>query len=161
MPQKNLTLDPQLLERRAQGFEIVIGSLDGVDEEGRVMFREEGASQSVPVTLGLEMSDGAVVKAARLGQRAFVLRSPHGLSILTGLLRERVANFARDARPGELEVRLEGETLRLTAEREIELRCGKSRLVLHRDGRVTLSGSHLVQSSTGPIRVKGATIALN
>ncbi len=155
------------LEAAAQGgaaadLNVVCGHLDGVDDEGRVLFRAEGAADSTPVVIGLEISDGARVKAARLGRRAFVLLpSRGGAPILAGLLRERVANVARDARPGELEVRMEGETLRLSAEREIELRCGKSRLVLHRDGRVTVSGTHLLQSATGPIRVKGATIALN
>ena len=66
-----------------------------------------------------------------------------------------------DALPGELEVRVDGETLRLTAESSIELRCGKARLVLRRDGRVTLEGAHIVSASTGPQRIKGATIALN
>jgi hypothetical protein len=56
---------------------------------------------------------------------------------------------------------MEGETLCLSAERAIELRCGRARITLHRDGRVSVSGAHILQSSTGPIRVKGATIALN
>lgn len=141
---------------------VVFGHLDGVDREGRVLFRAEGESVPVPVLVGLEMSDGALVKAARLGQRAFVLDSREsGTRILAGLVRERVAADARDAGPGQLEVRMDGETLRLSAEREIELRCGRARLVLHRSGRITLSGAHLLQSSTGAIRLKGATIALN
>ncbi len=144
------------------GLQAVVGHLDGVDPEGRILFRPEGAPASRPVVIGLDVSDGALVKAARLGRRAFVL-APQGdaTPILAGLLRERVASVARDAEPGHLEVRMEGDTLRLSAEREIELRCGRSRIVLHRDGRVTVSGSHLLQSATGPIRIKGATIALN
>jgi hypothetical protein len=145
----------------AAGLQVVLGHLDGVDDEGRVLFRAERDNESAPVLVGIEISDGALVKAARLGRRAFVLAGADGTRILAGLVRERVKSEARDARPGELEVRMEGETLCLSAEKEIELRCGRSRIVMHKDGRVTVSGSHLLQSATGPIRVKGATIALN
>jgi hypothetical protein len=145
---------------RRAGANVVQGHLDGLDDHGRLLFRAAGATESVPVTIGVELPDGALVKAARLNRRAFVVHSSEG-PILAGLLRERVAAAARDALPGDLEVRVDGETLQLRAESRLELRCGKARLVLRRDGRVTLEGAHIVSSSTGPHRIKGATIALN
>ena len=144
------------------GAHMLVGHLDGLDAEGRILFRAANETESRPVTIGVEMSDGALVKAARTARRAAVLADQDGdLRVLVALLRERVAERARDALPGELEVRVDGETLRLTAESSIELRCGKARLVLRRDGRVTLEGAHIVSASTGPQRIKGATIALN
>ncbi len=146
----------------AAGAAVRTGHLDGLDAEGRVLFRGENGTASVPVTIGVELSDGALVKAARTGRRAFVLDpAGGGAPILAGLLRERVAARSRDALPGDLEVHVDGETLRLSAEHSLELRCGRARLVLRRDGRVTLEGAHIVSSSTGPHRIKGATIALN
>jgi hypothetical protein len=149
-----------LLLIRQTGAAVVQGHLDGIDDDGRLLFRATGASASVTVSIGVELPDGALVKAARVGRRAFVVMSEEG-PILAGLLRERVASGARDALPGALEVRVDGETVRLNAESTLELRCGKARLVLRRDGRVTLEGAHIVSSSTGPHRIKGATIALN
>jgi hypothetical protein len=81
--------------------------------------------------------------------------------VLVGLLRDRVVARARDARPGELEVEVDGETLTLSAQRQIELRCGKASLLLRRDGRVEIRGAHVVSASTGPNKVKGATVAIN
>ena len=144
------------------GTRLLVGHLDGLDADGRILFRAAQGGEPTPVTIGVELSDGALVKAARTGRRALVLAAEgDGIAVLVGLLRERVAAHARDALPGDLEVRVDGETLRLTAESSIELRCGKARLVLRRDGRVTLEGAHIVSSSTGPHRIKGATIALN
>ena len=154
-------LAARLAELGTNGARVAHGHLDGLDDEGRVLFRESGASDSVPVTIGMELSDGALVKAARIGRRALVLAAQGAAPVLIGLLRERVSSEARDARPGQLEVRVDGETLRFEAEKTIELRCGKSRLVLHRDGRIVLKGSHIVSASSGPHRIKGATIALN
>ena len=155
-------LPPALATLETAEARVRCGHLDGLDDEGRILFRAEGADAPVPVTIGVELPDGALVKAARTARRAFVLQTAGGAPpILVGLLRERVASRSRDALPGDLEVRVDGETLRLTAESSIELRCGKARLVLRRDGRVTLEGAHIVTSSTGPHRIKGATIALN
>ena len=160
---RDLPAFAETLETLARpGVRMVFGHLDGLDEDGRLLFRAPSDTRSTPVTIGVELSDGALVKAARTGRRAVVLATDDGgLSVLVGLLRERVAARARDALPGDLEVRVDGETLRLSAESSIELRCGKARLVLRRDGRVTLEGAHIVSSSTGPQRIKGATIALN
>lgn len=128
------------------------------------MFVAEGSTGApVPVTIGIELSDGVLVKAARLRRRALVVRTadanPHW--VLVGLLRERVAAKARDARPGQLEVTLDGETVRLSAERNIELRCGAASLLLRKDGKVVITGTNVVSSSRGSNRIRGATISLN
>ena len=161
-PRNASRIPDALLALERPGVRLLVGHLDGLDEDGRVLFRAGDDAPPCPVTIGVELSDGALVKAARTGRRALVVASESGdVKVLVGLLRERVAARARDALPGDLEVRVDGETLRLSAESSIELRCGKARLVLRRDGRVTLEGAHIVSSSTGPHRIKGATIALN
>ena len=158
-----MSLESLLRAGAPAGTRMTQGRLDGLDSEGRVLFRPDGVADPVPVVIGLEVGDGALVKAARTGRRALVLApaDDDGPAVLVALLRERVSARARDAVPGELEVRMDGETLVLRAEHEIELRCGKSRLKLRADGRVMLNGAHIVSASTGPHRIKGATIALN
>jgi hypothetical protein len=144
--------------------QIITGHLQGIDDEGRVLFAPElHDGPPLPVAIGTALSDGVLVPAARQQQRALVVRTsdaPPRL-VLIGLVRERVAAAARDAAPGQLELKLDGETLRLTAEHEIELKCGNASLILRRSGRVILKGTHVVTTSTGPVKVKGATIDLN
>jgi len=41
------------------------------------------------------------------------------------------------------------------------LRCGKASVVLRKDGRVTVKGTHIVSASTGPHKIKGASVELN
>lgn len=139
----------------------VAGHLDGLDDEGRLLFRPEGEDAPLPVTIGVELSDAQLVQAARTGRRALVLPRAGAPPVLIALLRERVGAEARDAAPGELQVRVDGETLVLRADKEIELRCGRSRLKLRKDGRVMLNGAHIVSASSGPNRIKGASVALN
>lgn len=143
--------------------ELISGHLDGIDDEGRVLFRAEGAGLSVPVAIGVALPDASVVEAARMGRRALVSRTSDAVSrlMLVGLVRERVASVARDAGPGELQVNLDGETLRLEGKTRVELVCGSARIVLHKNGRVEVSGTHLLTRSRGAVRIKGATVHLN
>jgi hypothetical protein len=140
-----------------------MGHLDGVDGEGRLMFRPEGGSVSVPVVIGVGMSDEEIVRAAWTGRRAFVVRTGGNAPklVLVGFPREHVAAKARDAWPAEVEVRMDGETVYLKARRKIELVCGKSRIVLDADGRVEVNGSYLLSRSRGPVKIKGATVEIN
>lgn len=141
---------------------LVTGHLAGVDPEGRLLFEADGAAgEPFPVAIGVPVSDGALVKGARLRRRGLVAPLAGGGFALVGFARERVAPKVRDAGPGELEVVVDGETLQIVAERQIELRCGKASLLLRADGRVVLSGTYVVSTSRGPNKIKGATIALN
>jgi hypothetical protein len=157
-------LDAPVNAARSSSAQVITGHLHGIDDEGRVLFMAEQIGESpVPVSIGMAISDGVLIPAARNQQRALVVRTndePARL-VLIGLVRERVAAAARDAVPGQLEVRMDGETLRLSAEREIELRCGNASLILRQSGRVILKGTHVVTSSRGPIKVKGATVEIN
>ena len=144
------------------GSELISGHLDGVDDEGRLLFRAEGTETSLPVAIGVALSDAALVEAARSGRRALVARtSDDGRLMLVGLVRERIAAHVRNAAPDQLEVIMDGETLRLEGRTKIELVCGRARIVLHKSGRVEVSGTHLLSRSRGAVRIKGATVHLN
>ena len=72
---------------------VVTGHLDGVDDEGRILFRPEGSDERTPVSIGLATSDEELVQAAWLGKRALVLRTADGSNrgVLVSLVRERVS----------------------------------------------------------------------
>ncbi len=61
----------------------------------------------------------------------------------------------------EVDVRLDGEKLTLTADREITLRCGKSSITLTRAGKIIVKGAYLSNYSTGVNRIKGGSVQIN
>jgi hypothetical protein len=148
---------------RDAGPLIVTGHLRGIDAEGRPLFQPEGAPDAVAVGIACDLADGAIVRAARRQSRALVLRTTDATPrlVLVGLVRERVPERSRDARPGRLELKVDGEKVSLEAEHDIELKCGAASITLRYDGRVEIRGTHILSASRGPNRVKGATIALN
>ena len=141
----------------------VTGHLDGVDDEGRILFRAEGSEERIPVSIGLTASDKELVQAAWLGRRALVVQTadPSSRAVLVSLVRERVSLDENVHSGCGITARIDGEVVRIRAESEIELRCGKSSLTLSEDGRIELHGTNVLSRSRGPNRVKGATIELN
>jgi hypothetical protein len=153
-----------VVPREGQGAaSFLTGHLRGLDAEGRPIFQPEGSEERVPVAIGTELSDGVIVRAVRRERRAIVVRTADETPrwILIGLVRDRVGEKAREAKPGRLEVTVDGEKVKLEAEHDIELKCGQASITLRYDGRIEVRGTHILSASRGPNRVKGATIALN
>jgi Domain of unknown function (DUF6484) len=67
------------------------------------------------------------------------------------------------ARPSGREVvaAVDGERLVLTAETEIELRCGEASITLTRAGKVLIRGAYLLSRSSGVNRIKGGSVQIN
>ena len=59
------------------------------------------------------------------------------------------------------DVKFDGRSLALSAERDISIRCGEASITLTRAGKVTIKGASLLSKSTGPNRIKGGSIQLN
>jgi hypothetical protein len=149
--------------REAGGPNLLSGHLEGFDDEGRLRFAPEGGGATLTVGIGADLSDATIVRAARRQARALVARTsdPVPRWVLVGLVRERVDPAAIAAKPGRLELTVDGEKVRLEAKHDIELKCGQASIALRYDGRIELRGTHILSASRGPNRVKGATIALN
>jgi hypothetical protein len=56
---------------------------------------------------------------------------------------------------------VDGERIVFDAEKEIELRCGKSSLIMKRDGKVVIKGTELVSRASGVNKIKGAAVQIN
>jgi len=55
----------------------------------------------------------------------------------------------------------DGAVLTLRAVRRIELVCGKASIVLCADGKVVLKGANLISRSSGPNKIRGASVDIN
>lgn len=151
------------------------GCLDGVDAQGRVRFRPDGAVVGRPVAIATSIPDPQLARAAAAGARAVVLgriEDPAGW-VLVGLVRERIAPDAPDSQvdqdaevvemPGgrpEL-AEIDGKTVRFTARDEIVLQCGPGSITLRKDGKIVIKGTHLVSRATGSNRIKGGSVNIN
>jgi hypothetical protein len=76
--------------------------------------------------------------------------------IIVGLLQSPQASVSRCH-----EVKLDEETLILSARKEVVLQCGKSSITLTSAGKVLIRGAYLLSRSSGVNRIKGGSVQIN
>ena len=55
----------------------------------------------------------------------------------------------------------DGETVKIRADERLELRCGKSVIIMEKDGHITIRGTYLVSHASAANRIRGGSINLN
>jgi len=78
------------------------------------------------------------------------------LPIIMGLLQTMEPEAGRP-----LEVKLDEESLTLSAKKEIVLHCGKASITLTSAGKVLIRGAYLLSRSSGVNRIKGGSVQIN
>lgn len=58
-------------------------------------------------------------------------------------------------------VQIDGETLTLTAQKEIVIRCGKASIQLLADGSVRIRGTEVLNRASGTNRIRGGNVQIN
>ena len=78
------------------------------------------------------------------------------LPIIVGLLQP-----PESAQAPQRDVKLDGDSLVLSARKDIVLQCGKSSITLTSAGKVLIQGEYLLSRSSGVNKIRGGSIQLN
>ncbi|SEN18485.1 hypothetical protein SAMN04489859_100262 [Paracoccus alcaliphilus] len=73
----------------------------------------------------------------------------------------RIVELAHRDAPETPQVLRDGETVKITAGQRIELRVGKSAIIMDKDGRITIRGQNLISHASRSNRIRGGSIDLN
>ncbi|HKX27933.1 MAG TPA: DUF6484 domain-containing protein [Blastocatellia bacterium] len=134
---------------------IVTGTLTGFDEAGSPLVTAVEAAISIPIA-----ARSVVALSDREFGRELVLMFDSGdprRPIVMGVIEP-----ATERRPDrDLSVKLDGERMLLTAEREIVLKCGEASITLTRAGKILIRGAYVSSRASGVNRIKGGSILLN
>ncbi|NHZ67067.1 DUF6484 domain-containing protein [Massilia genomosp. 1] len=144
----------QTPQRPARADGIAVGTFDGIGTDG-------GALVSI-ATFGLSRIRARSISPldpSNIGQ-ALALGFEGGdpmQPIILGLM------LAAPAVPASAptDVLLDGERVVLTAEHEIELRCGEAALILSADGRIQLRGTYITSHASATQRILGGSVNIN
>lgn len=66
-----------------------------------------------------------------------------------------------EATSRQLKVIRDGDSVRISADKRIELRCGKSTIIMENDGRIVIRGKHLISHASASNRIRGGSVNLN
>lgn len=163
---------PSVLVQRAVDFSVPrVGRITSIDEQGQAWVDFQGNPTGEPLRARsiLDAAASATAPSDELVGAEVLLTFEHAdpvLPIVTGVVRARLRPRASvpavTLEPGALkDVLIDGRQLVFSAQQQILLRCGKSSVLLRRDGKVVIRGTHLLSRSSGANKIKGATIDLN
>ncbi|HEX2956696.1 MAG TPA: DUF6484 domain-containing protein [Chitinispirillaceae bacterium] len=144
---------------------IVVGKIIDIDEQsvpmvvfsGNVSDTAVQALSTIPVTLDDKSRDVAL---------AFINGDPN-MPVIIGFMHVPAGIHATEksltGKDGSNTVTVEkdGETVTISAEKEIVLKCGESSITLTRVGKVLLNGTYISSRSKGVNRMRGGSVLLN
>jgi hypothetical protein len=89
--------------------------------------------------------------------------NPESPIVLGVIQNERRALDAGKTRPanGERVVEIDGNTIVVSAQETLTLRCGEASITLSRDGKIVIRGMHVVSHAAGANCIRGGSVQLN
>ncbi|NGZ03405.1 MAG: hypothetical protein CV090_10180 [Nitrospira sp. WS238] len=144
---------------------VVVGVVAKVEDTGVVLveFPSNTASRPLPARSIVNIEPKDVGREVVLLFEAGDPERP----IVMGFLQNKEAQestllnqlLAKAEKP--IDVKVDDETLTLTAQKEVVIRCGKASITLTRAGKVLIRGAYLLSRSSGVNRIKGGSVQIN
>lgn len=137
---------------------VVIGLLLSINEIGQpiIAFPGNPIEAAVPARSTTQLTMEDVGKEVALLFEGGDLHKP----LIIGKIQHATNNHPK-RKSNQRTAELDGETIVLSADKEIVLKCGKSSITLTQAGKVLINGEYLSSRSTGVNRIKGGSIQLN
>lgn len=160
-----------LIRQRPPNDQITTGVVEDISPDGIAKVVLAGATQSCDASSVVQFPSAAAASEALLGQTVLVVLNRHTQPVILGVVARRLwepregdnsREICTQLSPGDaLAVRVDKRSLDLDASDEIRLTCGKSSLVLRRDGTVIIRGVTIVSRASQSNKVKGGTVSIN
>ncbi len=138
----------------ATAQDVVTGRLMPAEGRDQVLVDYPGNPSSSPIAA----VSTVVLHTADIGQPIALAfdagdpRRPIVLGVLTDTYRED---------PAASDLDQPGDEVKISAEKSIQLTCGKASITLLHSGKVIIRGTHLISRSSGANKIKGGSIQLN
>jgi Domain of unknown function (DUF6484) len=135
------------------GWEVVLGTIVAVlsPTEAMVEIKRRAPAETIKARTVVTLDENQVGQLAVLAFEDGNLTRP----IILGLIQ------SPENVPKKVFCAADGERFVVTAEREIELRCGEASITLTRAGKVLIKGEYVSSRAKGVNRIKGAAVSIN
>lgn len=139
--------------------ELTIGRVVGfADDSPLVDYPANPAGAPLPALATAAVPADAAGRAVAL---LFIAGDP-ARPLILGLVHGAESSIQQTGEaPAPVSTRLDDETITLTAERELVLKCGRASITLTRAGKVLIRGAYLLSRSSGANRIKGGSVQIN
>ncbi len=137
-----------------------LGRVTGLSRDGQILVDYPGnrrGAQPALSTVRLSAAQIAVLAASREPVLLTFDADQPDRPILFGLTQ----TIASTATPGVPRALVDGEVVELCGAERVELRCGKARIVLTKEGKVIINGAYISSTSSGAHRIRGGSVEIN
>ena len=160
--------------------EIVIGILDGLDEQGKplVDFQENPSSNSLVAISTMAINQQQSGRQVALLFAEGDLLKPVIIGLIHNPLYEMLESFEFSTEqsqsaekdqlrhdesvvPNNNDVRLDGKRVVLEGKEEVVLKCGDASITLTKAGKILIRGKYLLNRSSGVNRIMGGSVQIN
>jgi len=138
------------------GASVIVGQLVAVDAEGVPLVDYPGNELGPLVARVVGVLDAAQAVPGVALALAFD-NGDRGAPLILGVVSERLPAGPQAAR----EVIVNGETVQVQADKELTLQCGRSSILLRRDGKIVIKGVDVVSRASGANKIKGGLVNIN
>ena len=161
-------------QRIAQSFSTLtqltapcVGYVDGTGRNGEILVHTDKTSpQKARLLANVDRTE--LIGPDALG-REVLLVFDHGdpnRPIIIGFLEhplEKLVSLELESEEAKKkkDIAIDGKRVTIEAEEEVLLRCGKGSILIRKDGKIVIKGTNILSRSSGPNRVKGASVGLN
>lgn len=138
-----------------------VGALIGFAETGEplVQLTDEKTTSIVRARTTQQLTDEHVGKEVTLIFENGDIQKPVVVGVIQKLEQTPKNGKAQEQNP--VDIKIDGEKLMFTAQKEIVLKCGKASITLTRAGKVLIRGTYLLNRSSGVNRIKGGSVQIN
>jgi Domain of unknown function (DUF6484) len=142
---------------------VLVGTLVGLDAKGMPLVAGSRPGDPLSARSLVPLSQAELGREVVLSFEGGDPEKPIVLGLLQPLQTSQTdqAKPTPEAAPCPIEVKLDGERLVFTANKEIVLRCGEASITLTRAGKVLIRGAHIVSRSSGMNRIQGGVVHIN
>jgi hypothetical protein len=151
--------------------EITTAVVDDISPDGVARVVLTGEEQPRNAASVLRFPSAAAASEALLGRTVLVLLNRPAQPVILGAVAQRLWDERDPDSPAEVQAKLPGgepvavqldkRRIDLEASDEIRLTCGKSSLVMRRDGTVVVRGVTIVSRATQSNKIRGGTVSIN
>lgn len=144
-----------------------IGRIVGTTETGHILVElDDKKSKTAKLVSGLNRKELANEESRGREVLLVFENGDPDKPIILGLMEyplENLVAFELEDRSGEQskEIAIDGKRITITAEDEVELKCGKGSITVRKDGKIIIKGTQILSRSSGPQRIKGASVSIN
>ncbi len=144
-----------------------IGRIAGAGTQGEVLVEYNGYGP-YPARMLVGISSSELSRPRQRGRELLLVfeNGDPGKPIIIGLMADPLEELISLEIAGEKteeprNVLIDGRQIVIEAEDEVVLKCGKGSIQIRKDGKIIIKGTDLLSRSSGPQRIRGASVNIN